>query len=134
MKQIVIYAYNEEMEALEPVATKLKMEGALVRFMSLKYREMAKCEIALTPAAHLDIVKDIFKGTDVKVSAIGEMPKAPMVAKVEATMVAKVEAPMAEEAKVAAPALEEDVKIVPTLDESGAVTMKPVNRPRPKLK
>jgi len=134
VKQIVIYAYNEEIEALEPVATKLKMEGALVRFMSLKYREVVKCEIALTPAVHLDLVKEIFKGTDVKVSAIGEMPKASVAAKVEAPVVAKVEAPVVQEAMATAPVLEDDVTIAPALDDSGAVTMKPVNRPRPKLK
>lgn len=69
MKRIVIYAMNEEMEALKPVAEKLEKQGAAARFMNVKYKEATKCDIALAEAHHFDVVKAIFADmptTDVK--------------------------------------------------------------------
>lgn len=64
MKRIVIYAMNEEMAALRPVAEKLEKQGAAARFMNIKYKEATKCDIALAEAHNLDVVKAIFKGND----------------------------------------------------------------------
>lgn len=64
MKRIVIYAMNEEMAALRPLAEKLEKQGAAARFMNIKYKEAAKCDVALAPAHHLDVVKAIFAKMD----------------------------------------------------------------------
>lgn len=64
MKRIVIYAMNEEIAALRPVAEKLEKQGAAARFMNVKYKEATKCDIALAQAHHLDVVKAIFAGND----------------------------------------------------------------------
>lgn len=61
MKRIVIYAYNEEMEALKPLAAQLEKQGAAARFMNIKYDEPTKCDIALAEEKHLERVKKIFK-------------------------------------------------------------------------
>lgn len=61
MKRIIIYAYNEEIAALRPIAEKLEKQGAAVRFMNIKYDDPAKCDIALAAEVHFDRVKRIFK-------------------------------------------------------------------------
>lgn len=60
MKRIVIYVYNEEIEALKPMAEKLNKQGGQVRFLNLKYNEPTKCDVALAKPEHLDRVKAIF--------------------------------------------------------------------------
>lgn len=71
MKRIVIYAYNEEIAGLRPLAEKLEKQGAAARFMNLKYNEPAKCDIALAEEKYVPRVKEIFTAfPDVEVKAL----------------------------------------------------------------